>query len=70
MRCLYWLMRAQNGEDVPLETVNFSVLKLFIAFSDGFAAEAPEDAAEADPTKPADGSGAAESPKSPASRPG
>ena len=53
MRCLYWLMRAQNGEDVPLETVNFAVLELFTAFAaagDEGAAQEPED-----PTRPAGG---------------
>ena len=59
MRCLYWLMRAQNGEPVPLESANFAVLKLFTAWGEGMAAEAEASGlVPEDPTRPAGGSAA------------
>ena len=53
IRCLYWLMREQNGDPVPLESANFAPLKLFAAFGDALAADQPAQEAEPDPTKPA-----------------
>jgi hypothetical protein len=73
VRCLYWLMLAQNpqnGEFVPLNgTLNFKPLQLFAAFSDAMAAERAEAAGvPEDPTRPVGGSGAGE-PSLPAERP-
>ena len=64
MQCLYWLLRAQNGEpDVPISELDFAPLKLLAAFGtaageDAAAAAKEQETAEADPTRPADGSGA------------
>jgi hypothetical protein len=56
MRCLYWLMLAQNGQDEALADVNFAVLKFFLAWAEAAAGESKEAGAEPeDPTKPADG---------------
>lgn len=64
-RCLYWLMREQNGEPLPLETLNFAPVKLFealgVALSDTPAAEA----APENPTRPGAGSAGAEPSPSP-----
>ena len=67
MRCLYWLMLAQNGESVQLATANFAPLTLWSAFAEAAAAEAEASgaAAEADPTRPA-GEPAAADPMPPA----
>ena len=71
MRCLYWLMRAQNGEPVPLESANFAVMRFFAVWGQAAAAEAGDQVAEEDPTKPAGGSAAAEpSPPVPVALPG
>jgi hypothetical protein len=59
-RCLYWLMRQQNGEPVPLETANFAPIRLFTAFGEGLAADSPAAEAEEDPTKPAGAPGGRE----------
>lgn len=37
--CLYWVMLAQNGEEVPIETVDFKVMHLAMAFADAVNAE-------------------------------
>jgi hypothetical protein len=54
MRCLYWLMREQNpdSDPVPVADVNPAPLKLLRAYNEGYAAEHPDAAAEADPTRP------------------
>ena len=67
MRCLYWLMLAQNGDDIPLATANFAPLTLWTAFAEAANAEAEAQgaAAEADPTRPA-GEPAAGAPSPPA----
>ena len=59
LQCLYWLMRAQNSEPVPLGTGSFAVLKFYSALGEAVKEEAGDQAAEADPTKPAGASGGA-----------
>lgn len=67
MQCLYWLMREQAGESIPLKTAEFATLKLFLAFSAAIEAEIPDEAAEEDPTRPGAGPGAEEPDRHPAS---
>ena len=62
VRCLYWLIRAQNDDPADLETVNFAPLQLFAAFSAARVAETQPGAAEADPTNSAASSAAAAPP--------
>jgi hypothetical protein len=61
VECLYWLMLAQDGQQVPIGEVDFPVLKLAEAFADAALAEAKQTAAEQepDPTKSAASNGAA-----------
>lgn len=59
-RCLYWLIREQNDDPVPLETANFAPLKLFIAF--GEALKAGNGDVEPDPTNSGGDAGAATPP--------
>lgn len=67
VRCLYWLIRDQNSEPIPLETANFAPLRLFAAFGEAIAAEKTPDAgAEPDPTKPGDGHAATSADQDPA----
>jgi len=51
MQCLYWLIREQNGEGIPLESADFAPLKLMAAFNDAAGAETSAEAEE-DPTRP------------------
>lgn len=54
-RVLYWLMRAQDGEPIPLDQADCAYLKLIAAFGQAWAAEmkaAAEAEGEPDPTKP------------------
>lgn len=54
-RVLYWLMRAQNGEPIPLGQADCAYLKLIVAFREAWLAEvqaAAEAEGEPDPTKP------------------
>jgi hypothetical protein len=64
VECLYWLMLAQDGQQVPIGDTDFAVLKLAEAFADAALAEQKElaAAAEADPTSFAAGNAAAELP--------
>jgi len=52
-RILYWLMRSQNGDPVPLADVNFRLLPFVEAFTNALRAEtATAEAAAPDPTVP------------------
>lgn len=68
MRCLYWLMRAQNNDPVTLQEADPVPLKLLQAFNAGAKAEQAPDA-EPDPTMPGALPDAAPAPDT-ASRPG
>jgi hypothetical protein len=61
MECLYWLMLAQDGQQVPVADLDFPVLKYANAFADAQLSkdEAAPDA-EPDPTSSAALNGAAE----------
>lgn len=54
-RVLYWLMRAQDGEPIPLGQADCAFLKLIAAFGQAWAAEmkaVAEAEGEPDPTQP------------------
>jgi hypothetical protein len=59
LQCVYWLMKAQNGEKNPVADADFVLAKFLVAFGEGMQAEvtrlkaekAAEEAA-ADPTPP------------------
>lgn len=53
-KILYWLMRSQSGDPIPLGEVNFRLYPFVTAFTDAAKAEAEAVAAasEADPTVP------------------
>jgi hypothetical protein len=47
LKCLYWLMREQNGSRVVYEKINIKVVKFYAAFADANKAEQEEQAAKA-----------------------
>lgn len=59
IRCMYWLMLEQNDSPAPLMSLNFAVLKFYMAVAEGNATEASAaQAAETDPTRPGAGNAA------------